>query len=76
MINLKIKVIRSEGGEDFEKDLNRFLASLDIQQIVKIDHQYDNSRTYRAFVYYVSKDDVPVLYRDTKLNTLLFTKQN
>lgn len=46
MVNMKIKVIKGDNANDFEGQLNRFLKTIDIRQIIKIDHQYDNSSTF------------------------------
>lgn len=72
MSNLKFKVIKAESGDDFQERVNLFLKTIDVRQIVKIDHQYDNQKTYRGFIYSLDKDDI----RDMKIDTILFTKNN
>lgn len=69
MVNMKIKVIRAESAIDFENKINVFLQAIDIRQIVKIEHQYDDKTTYRGFVYFEFAD-----IRDLKIDSILFTK--
>ena len=76
MSNLKFKVIKAESGGDFEERVNLFLKTIDVRQIIKIDHQYDNGTCYRGFVYYLEKDDFTAINRDIKIDTILFKKNN
>lgn len=68
MVNMKIKVIKGESGDNFEMVLNKFLQTIDVRQIIKIEHQYDDKSTYRAFVYYINEfSDL----RDLKIDSIL-----
>lgn len=68
---MKIKIIKGDSAVDFEVKMNQFLQTIDIRQVVKIEKQYDNSTTYRGFIYYINEfADL----RDLKIDSVLFTK--
>lgn len=69
MINAKAKVITSEHAGTLEDKLNGFLETIDIRQVVKIDHSSAGGTMgyrYTTIVYYVGMEDI----RDMKLELI------
>jgi hypothetical protein len=68
MVTPKIKVITARASW-LEKDVQTFLNTLDIRQIVKIDYSATNDY-YICSIIYLEMEDV----RDMKISTLLDNK--
>ena len=66
MINAKVKVITGNGKREYEPEMNNFLASIDIRQIIKTETTIDDSGLYRTIIYYVNFEDI----RDAKIESI------
>ena len=67
MINARVKVITADGGSNFERNLNTFLATIDIRQVIKTEHFEPRDSFYRAVIYYVNFEDI----REVKIDNVL-----
>ena len=56
MINAKVKVIKEEGYSDYESTMNRFLGTIDVRQILRIESFPPANSIYRSVIYYVNFD--------------------
>lgn len=67
MVNGKIKIFQTTDWiEELEDDINEFLASIDIRQVVSI--KYSGTKdSYSCMILYLEKDDL----RDIKIDTVL-----
>jgi hypothetical protein len=77
MINAKVKIIEEDYPSDLEEELNEFLKTIDVRQILKTEYssgisagQYDTKRTSSIIIYYVGLDDI----RDVKIDNTLEVK--
>jgi hypothetical protein len=73
MINARVKVIHETNSYEFEKEVNNFLKTIDIKQIVKTEFSTasDNYHTHHSVImYYVGIEDV----RDAKIDNILEIK--
>ena len=70
MINAKIKIFSSEYAVYLESDLNKFLETIDIRQVIKTEHSASAGTLgyrYTAIIYYVEKEDI----RDMKIDKII-----
>lgn len=69
MVNAKIKLIMStDGYEDFQGKVNRFLTSIDVRQIIKTDvFIHGETSAYRMVIWYVNFEDI----RDIKIDKVI-----
>jgi hypothetical protein len=77
MINAKVKIIEEDYPSNLESELNQFLKTIDVRQIIKTEYssgisagQYDTKRTSSVIIYYVGLDDI----RDIKISNVLEVK--
>ncbi len=77
MINAKVKIIEEDYPSNLEEELNQFLKTIDVRQIIKTEYssgisagQYDTKRTSSVIIYYVGLDDI----RDIKISNVLEVK--
>jgi len=77
MINAKVKIIEEDYPSDLEEELNEFLKTIDVRQIIKTEYssgisagQYDTKRTSSVIIYYIGIEDI----RDVKINNVLEVK--
>ena len=77
MINAKVKIIEEDYPSNLESELNEFLETIDVRQIIKTEYssgisagQYDTKRTSSVIIYYVGLDDI----RDIKISNVLEVK--
>jgi hypothetical protein len=70
MVNAKVKII--EGAFDFEEKFNKFLATIDIRQIIKTEFgasrgEYNSTALKTVVIYYMELSDI----RDFKIDNIL-----
>jgi hypothetical protein len=65
MINAKVKIIEEDYPSNLESELNEFLKTIDVRQIIKTEYS-----TGSVVIYYVGLDDI----RDVKINNVLEVK--
>lgn len=73
MINAKVKMFHSEYSNRLEGEINEFLQTIDVRQIIKTDYSIastDSSYRYTAIIYYVGLEDI----RDAKIENVLEIK--
>ena len=77
MINAKVKIIEEDYPSNLEEELNEFLKTIDVRQIIKTEYstgisagQYDTKRKSSVIIYYVGLDDI----RDIKISNVLEVK--
>ncbi len=77
MINAKVKIIEEDYPSNLEEELNKFLKTIDVRQIIKTEYssgisagQYDTKRTSSVIIYYVGFEDI----RDIKISNVLEVK--
>jgi hypothetical protein len=78
MINAKVKMFNEDYPFSLEKEVNEFLATIDVRQIIKTEYsssmslgQYDMmKKSFSAVIYYVEMADV----RDAKIDNVLEIK--
>jgi hypothetical protein len=77
MINAKVKIISDEFGDNLEEEINKFLKTIDVRQIIKTEYssnisagQYSTKRLSSVVIYYVGSDDI----RDVKIDNVLEVK--
>ncbi len=77
MINAKVKIIEEDYPSNLEEELNKFLKTIDVRQIIKTEYssgisagQYDTKRTSSVIIYYVGFEDI----RDIKIDNVLEVK--
>jgi hypothetical protein len=77
MINAKVKIIEEDYPSNLEEELNEFLKTIDVRQIIKTEYstgisagQYDTKRTSSVIIYYVGFEDI----RDVKISNVLEVK--
>lgn len=72
MINAKVKIFNGSYSSEIEKEVNIFLESIDIRQVIKMEITStgdDNKRIY-MLITYVDFQDI----RDSKIDSILDTK--
>jgi hypothetical protein len=73
MINAKVKIFYGEYSTRLEGEMNEFLQTIDVRQIIKTDYStaaVSSSYRYTAIIYYVELADV----RDAKIENVLEIK--
>ena len=78
MIKAKVKIFNEDYPFSLEKEVNEFLATIDVRQIIKTEYsssmsigQYDiMKKSFSAVIYYVELADV----RDAKIDNVLEIK--
>lgn len=77
MINAKVKIIEEEYASNLEIEINKFLKTIDVRQIIKTEYssgissgQYDTKRTSSVIIYYIGIEDI----RDVKISNVLEVK--
>jgi len=78
MIKSKVKIFNEDYPFSLEKEINEFLETIDVRQIIKTEYsssmsvgQYDiMKRSFSAVIYYVEMADV----RDAKIDNVLEIK--
>ena len=77
MINAKVKIIEADYPSNLESELNQFLKTIDVRQIIKTEYssgisagQYDTKRTSSVIIYYIGFEDI----RDVKIDNVLEVK--
>jgi hypothetical protein len=66
MIKAKVKLLRDVTYYRLEDDINDFLSTIDIRQIIKTEYS-TCSEHYSVLIYYVNFEDI----RDAKLDNIL-----
>jgi hypothetical protein len=70
MVNAKVKVLGAQYYSDLEDEVNSFLATIDVRQIIKTEFSSSGNSTafrYTAMIYYIGIDDI----RDIKIDNIL-----
>ncbi len=70
MVNAKVKVLGAEYYSYLEEEVNSFLSTIDVRQIIKTEFSCSaNSTTFRhtVIIYYIGIDDI----RDIKIDNIL-----
>ena len=73
MINAKVKIFYGEYSTRLEGEMNEFLKTIDVRQIIKTDYSTaaaSSSYRYTAIIYYVDLEDI----RDAKIENVLEIK--
>jgi len=74
MINAKVNLIMDSNHYEFRKNLQTFLETIDIRQIVKTEFSTccasNGSTHFSILIYYVGIDDI----RDAKIDNILEIK--
>jgi len=78
MINAKVKIFNEDYNSYLEDEVNKFLETIDVRQIIKTEYsssmslgQYDIiKKSFSAVIYYVELADV----RDAKIDNVLEIK--
>jgi hypothetical protein len=77
MIKAKIKIFNEEYPSQLEIQINKFLETIDVRQIIKTEYssnssasQYSRIISHSAVIYYVELADV----RDAKIDNVLEIK--
>jgi len=73
MINTQVKVINNSNSYNFEKEVNKFLETIDTRQIVKSEFSTsgtNHNTTFSVMIYYVPFEDI----RDAKIDNILEIK--
>ncbi len=73
MIFAKVKIIETDFSFKLEKEVNDFLKTIDIRQVVKTDYQVvgiTGNWKHSVVIYYVQFEDI----RDAKIDSVLDLK--
>jgi hypothetical protein len=77
MINAKVKIISEEYASNLEIEINKFLKTIDVRQIIKTEYSsniskgpHTTERSFSVTIYYIGLDDV----RDVKIGNVLEVK--
>jgi hypothetical protein len=73
MINAKVKVINTDWYSELERQINDFLKTIDVRQIIKTEYSSSLSSHVKSFsviIYYVEIEDV----RDLKIDNVIEIK--
>ncbi len=77
MINTKVKLFDEEYVSRLEHEMNIFLQTIDVRQIIKTEYSssvstegYNTKRSFSAIIYYVELSDI----RDAKIENVLEIK--
>jgi hypothetical protein len=71
MINTKVKLFEAYRSDSLERQLNEFLSTIDVRQIIKNDYSVAGAENanwkFTAIIYYVELSDI----RDAKIDNVL-----
>lgn len=69
MVNAKLKIVSGDsyGSTSLEIKMNEFLNTIDVRQIIKIETRINEAGYCRAFIYYISLEDI----REIKIENVL-----
>ena len=73
MINAKVKVINTDWYSELERQINDFLKTIDVRQIIKTEYSssvHSHVKSFSVIIYYVEIEDV----RDLKIDHVLEIK--
>ncbi len=73
MINAKVKVINTDWYSELERQINDFLKTIDVRQIIKTEYSssvHSHVKSFSVIIYYVQIEDV----RDLKIDHVLEIK--
>lgn len=71
MINAKLKLFESESTYHLQKEVNNFLQTIDIRQVIKTEHAAAAAQMgyrYTVVIYYIEKEDIREIRIDDVLN--------
>jgi len=66
-VNAKVKVLGAQYYSDLEEEVNSFLTTIDVRQIIKTEFSSSGNSTVTAMIYYIGIDDI----RDIKIDNIL-----
>jgi hypothetical protein len=67
MINAQVKVINTDWYSELERQINDFLKTIDVRQIIKTEYSssvHSHVKSFSVIIYYVEIEDV----RDLKID--------
>ena len=70
MVNAKVKVLGAQYYSDLEDEINSFLTTIDVRQIIKTEFSCSGNSSvfrYTTIIYYIGIDDI----RDIKIDNIL-----
>jgi hypothetical protein len=73
MINAQVKVINTDWYSELERQINDFLKTIDVTQIIKTEYSssvHSHVKSFSVIIYYVEIEDV----RDLKIDNVLEIK--
>jgi hypothetical protein len=73
MINAKVKVINTDWYSELERQINDFLKTIDVRQIIKTEYSSSlnlHVKSFSVIIYYIQIEDV----RDLKIDHVLEIK--
>ncbi len=73
MIIAKVKIIESDSDFKLQREVNEFLQTIDIRQVIKTDYQVSGTKIdskYSTIIWYVQLEDI----REAKLDNILQLK--
>lgn len=73
MIIAKVKIIESDSNFKLQRQVNEFLQTIDIRQVIKTDYQVSGTQIdskYSTIIWYVQLEDI----REAKLDNILQLK--
>lgn len=73
MINAKVKVINTDWYSELERQINDFLKTIDVRQIIKTEYSssvHSHVKSFSVIIYYIKIEDV----RDLKIDHVLDIK--
>lgn len=73
MINAQVKVINTDWYSELERQINDFLKTIDVRQIIKTEYSSSissHAKSFSVIIYYVEIEDV----RDLKIDHVLEIK--
>lgn len=73
MINAQVKVINTDWYSELERQINDFLKTIDVRQIIKTEYSSSissHAKSFSVIIYYVQIEDV----RDLKIDHVLEIK--
>jgi hypothetical protein len=66
MINGKIKIFRNGASSSLESEVNEFLETIDIRQVIKTEYGINENKG-TIVIYYVNFEDI----RESKIDSIL-----
>lgn len=70
MVNAKVEIISNNDTEDLQRDINEFLALMDIRQVIRMEYSMGKAQygeIYSCIIMYIKLADI----RDIKIDTIL-----